>query len=123
MKVHRSEAGKVCIELDNQREIDALWVLAGHVNGGIATLRNVFSCPADERQGLYELLLPYVTPVFIEEVEAGLINVPRETTELLHHHQQNVSGSIRFEPMPNKVSDPRPLTALSSVKPLTEESS
>jgi len=120
MKVHLTSNGQVSIELETQREIDGLWVLAGHVSGGPATMRSIFSCPADDREGLYELLAPHVSPVFLKALENGEMNVPRETTELLLHHQQHVRGAIHFEPMPGRVSDPRPHIALGNSTPLLE---
>ncbi|MBY5940566.1 hypothetical protein KUW00_06670 [Halomonas sp. DP5N14-9] len=120
MKVHLTSNGYVSIELESQCEIDGLWVLAGHVSGDPTTMRSIFSCPADDREGLYELLAPHVSSVFMNALENGEMNVPRETTELLLHHQQHVRGAIHFEPMPGRVSDPRPHIALGNSTPLLE---
>lgn len=96
MNVSTNDAGRVCIELTTQKEIDALWLLTSHIGGGPDTLRTVFSNNYRSTPGLYEQLMPYVSPAYVQTQDGKRRGAPRRVTELARQHQQTIEGVITF---------------------------
>lgn len=106
MKVRQNEAGTLCIELGSQAEIDAMWLLAGHVGGDFTTLRRFFSNVMGEEPGLFELLDPYVSPLLQTGSEPGGIPRQRAIAAVAGlNYEQTIQGHLCFKPLTGESFD------------------
>lgn len=99
MKVTKEADGTVRLELQQQHEIDGLWVLAGHVGGACDTMRSMFSGVGQSGDGLCEKLEPFVSPVLCRPAHLDKV-LPRSITEIVSDkYQQRVEGVLFFKPL------------------------
>lgn len=97
MKVVQTFSGCLAVELQDQSDIDALWLLAGHVGGGPATLRLRFSNGLGDDLGLFEQLDPYVSPLLRTGDDNGGVPRPRVMERLAsNNYAQRVDGHLCF---------------------------
>ncbi|WP_134019389.1 hypothetical protein [Modicisalibacter xianhensis] len=96
----KTSSGSLTVELQDQSDIDALWLLAGHVGGGPTTLRRRFSNGLGDEPGLFEQLDPYVSPLTRTGDDNGGVPRPRVMERLAsNNYAQRVDGGLWFVAM------------------------